>query len=424
MWYTGINQDADIALGYATSPDGLIWSRYSNPFFGGDDFQNPAMVKIDENYYLWFTYDDGFAARIYHAATAPGYWLYLRGLSLDVGEPGQWDWLNVYAPSVIRVGEEFHLYYSGQTLPPAYQIGYAISQDGFEWDRQGVVIPEGKPGKFDAQSADYPSVSKDGNTFKVWYSGADENGKYTIGYAAGKACSPGGPSTDSQQVFVPVIQKSPGCQTPFYKDDFSDAQSGWPVLDDADLTLAYDEGEYQFLIKNPYQGWGVTPGAKVANFTTSVTARRLSGRYASYGIRFGINKDWSQFYDVIVSDQYFSIWRYSGSWTTLQDWTYSSAIAAGTNANRIKVIRNGWNIILFINGQYLAGISDGTLQGLRRVGLIAASADASEEFRFDDFSLYPASCGPEANLALQEQGLFEMSNPEVHSSPLPPALKP
>jgi hypothetical protein len=37
MWYTGYrkeNSDQDLALGYATSPDGLVWTRYAaNPVY-------------------------------------------------------------------------------------------------------------------------------------------------------------------------------------------------------------------------------------------------------------------------------------------------------------------------------------------------------------------------------------------------------
>ena len=45
---------------------------------------------------------------------------------LDIGSPGAWDWLHVYGPSVVKVGAEYKLWYSGETLPAAWQTGYAL----------------------------------------------------------------------------------------------------------------------------------------------------------------------------------------------------------------------------------------------------------------------------------------------------------
>jgi hypothetical protein len=56
----------------------------------------------------------------------------------------------------------------------------------------------------------------------------------------------------------------------------------------------------------------------------AVSARRASGTDGAYGIHFGINEDWSEFYEVVVDAQYYSIWRYDGSWTALRDRTTSS----------------------------------------------------------------------------------------------------
>ena len=47
------------------------------------------------------------------------------------------------------------------------RIGYATSTDGSNWTRQRLVIPEGAPGSFDADSADYVSVLVDGAEYNV-----------------------------------------------------------------------------------------------------------------------------------------------------------------------------------------------------------------------------------------------------------------
>ncbi len=57
--------------------------------------------------------------------------------------------------------------------------------------------------------------------------------------------------------------------------------------------------------------------------------------------------------------------------------------------------------------------------GLRRIGLAAESDNTALDARFDDFSLYPASCGATAYSMSSAAGQFEMGKPEVRQLPLP-----
>ena len=71
MWYTGLNQNTTPwieAIGYATSPDGMNWTKYSN---------QPV---------------------------------------LDKGSPGSWDDLEVFSGSVIFDGSTYHMWYSGAKI--------------------------------------------------------------------------------------------------------------------------------------------------------------------------------------------------------------------------------------------------------------------------------------------------------------------
>jgi hypothetical protein len=340
---------------------------------------------------------------------------------LDVGPPGDWDWLDVYGPSVVKIGAEYMLWYSGETLPRAWQTGYALSSDGSDWTRQEMLIPEGPSGSFDADSADYPSVIVDGTEFKVWYSGLNDSA-YNIGYATAEICSEAG-APPGNLIYLSIILKGggalPSCP-PYYTDDFSDPDSGWPVDDDSSRRYAYTGGQYQIWVKNPNQGWLVTPGAKATDFTVAVSARRASGSSGGYGIVFGINEDLGQYYEFDIGSNNYSLWRYDGSWTALRNWTTSSYINTGTSWNRLKVIRQGASIAVYVNNHHLTTVTDSSFTGLRRVGLLAYSpSSGSLDARFDDFSLYPASCGPSA------AGVgFEMGEPGVHEAPMPPGLDP
>jgi predicted GH43/DUF377 family glycosyl hydrolase len=55
MWYTGYTGDnADLHLGYATSPDGINWTRYAhNPIVGEGWTEDMMVVKRDSTYYMF-----------------------------------------------------------------------------------------------------------------------------------------------------------------------------------------------------------------------------------------------------------------------------------------------------------------------------------------------------------------------------------
>ena len=149
MWYTGRDSGGVSRIGYATSTDGVNWTRYgSNPALdvgpaGGwedDDVQKPTVFKEGSTYHIWYTGNDGMTLRIGHATSSDGInWIKdSANPVLDIGSPGAWDWLNVYGPSVVKVGAEYQLWYSGETLPAAWQTGYAMSSNGSTWSRENA----------------------------------------------------------------------------------------------------------------------------------------------------------------------------------------------------------------------------------------------------------------------------------------------
>jgi hypothetical protein len=62
---------------------------------------------------------------------------------------------------------------------PMYNIKYAESRNGIEWERKGIVCIDFK--SFDEHSLARPCVIKENNMYKMWYSYKGEH--YRIGYA-------------------------------------------------------------------------------------------------------------------------------------------------------------------------------------------------------------------------------------------------
>ncbi len=97
-------------------------------------------------------------------------------------------------PGITNGNTCYRLWYVGTTAQwGTPRIGYAVSPDGRTWTRVpgletgGSVLDEGPSGSFDDSGVTYMSVMKDGNTFKMWYSGydgpADSSLLAGIGYA-------------------------------------------------------------------------------------------------------------------------------------------------------------------------------------------------------------------------------------------------
>ncbi len=398
MWYTGYDSNWVGRIGYATSPDGVNWTKYGgNPVLNvgasdsweDEDVAGPAVLEDGGIYHMWYAAYDGIASRIGHATSANGT-SWTRDPAnpvLDIGPSGNWDWLNVYYPNAVKVGDEYQLWYSGSTLPSAWQSGYATSADGSNWTRQQMIIPQGPVAAFDDDSADYVSVLVEGTTTRIWYSGHDGD-KYTIGYASAAVCD--------QNVYLPSVTTSGSSCTPYYVDDFSDSSSGWPISDNNDRAYGYIGDQYEIFLKNPGWGWVVTPGASATDFSAQVTARRLNGSSGGYGLVFAISEGWDDYYLFLIDLDQYSIWRLqNGSWFEIKSGTQSSYINTGTSWNKLKVVRDGNAIIVYINDHRIGDFFDNNITGLGRIGLHADSwsAGSSQKARFDDFSLSTAACG-------------------------------
>lgn len=98
MWYGGGHSlESGTSIGYATSTDGLHWTRYSG---------NPVLK----------------------------------------GTPGAWDQLGVGVPIVLEDGNTLRMWYLGGPGPDGGKFGYATSQDGIHWDRYPAPVFESAAG--------------------------------------------------------------------------------------------------------------------------------------------------------------------------------------------------------------------------------------------------------------------------------------
>ena len=183
-----------------------------------------------------------------------------------------------------------------------------------------------------------------------------------------------------------------------HKDDFSDPSTGWVVASSDAGEAKYEDGRYHLLTRRPDDIIvGKNPAiGQLGDFLLEVDVRSLStARDASYGVTFR-QKDIDRsdnFYYFQVSSRSgrYRIERLSnGVWTTLRDWTDSNQIKNAPAVNRLKVVCEGAQIELYVNGASLATIADDSFrEGF--VGLAAGpglEAGSTVDVVFDNIAIY------------------------------------
>lgn len=191
MWYTSWKDySSPDYLGYATSPDGIHWTKFSgNPVFGPGtaawEIGGPygcTVMPVQGGYKMWYGgYDAAYAVlRIGYATSADGItWKRdtVNNPVFNPGASGQWDDKSVFGPNVLRIGNIYYMWYVGATTSGTSEAtGVATSPDGINWTRHAanpVLVPSS--GAWDTEWTDVGSVVQSGNTLHMWYDAMDAN---------------------------------------------------------------------------------------------------------------------------------------------------------------------------------------------------------------------------------------------------------
>ena len=143
-----------------------------------------SVIKDEGMYKMWYVGQDP-TSRIGYAVSTDGInWTKYKGNPvLDVGPSGSWDSAHVTEPWVIKDGDVYKMWYSGtdQSTNLQKKIGYAVSPDGINWTKHpDIVMDLGPSGSWDAYSlSGHPVVKIDGQ-YHIWYVGEDYYGGTTL----------------------------------------------------------------------------------------------------------------------------------------------------------------------------------------------------------------------------------------------------
>jgi hypothetical protein len=178
-----------------------------------------------------------------------------------------------------------------------------------------------------------------------------------------------------------------------YAEDFSNANTGWKVVDDKIIQIRHQAGALHFTIDDLDQiAWSVA-GQRFENFTLDVDATQVEGPGDnSYGVLIRY-VDEKNFYRLDISgDGYFAVNKYqAGKWLKLQDWTESAAIKREAATNHLQVIARGNQFTFNVNGETVTTFTDDEFkQG--DIGLTAGTLfdNAGVHIAFDNLTLSEA----------------------------------
>ena len=181
MWFAGATGSTHRIL-YTTSTDGVSWITPVQALdIGAEgtydtvDIRDPFVLKDGSTYKIWYSGTNGSNRRILYATSTDGINWNTPQMVLSVGVEGTWDAVNISSPTVIKDGSTYKMWYAGRDVSSVFRVLYTNSTDGINWSTPVRALDIGQEGAWDTSYVSSPSVIKDGNAYKIWYTGSVSN---------------------------------------------------------------------------------------------------------------------------------------------------------------------------------------------------------------------------------------------------------
>jgi hypothetical protein len=159
-----------------------------------------------------------------------------------------------------------------------------------------------------------------------------------------------------------------------FLDGFSKDMGTWGVKSDADVKRAFTDGQYHITVnKISTVGWS-TLDKELTDFDVEVETTEVSGPDNNdHGVLFHY-VDADNFYRFSISGTgaYTFDKLKNNEWTTLVDWTKSSAILPGRATNRLRVLCQGNTFTFFVNDVRVGDAQDSDFTS-GKLGLIVGT---------------------------------------------------
>jgi predicted GH43/DUF377 family glycosyl hydrolase len=182
LWYTG-QAHGRSEIGYATSPDGIHWTRLAQPVLAPEaPWEKVAVMCPDvlwdekaNQYRMWYSGGEQYEPDAIGYATSPdgAHWSKLAAPVFASDPSNPWEQHKVTACQVVPRDGWFDMFYVGFRDVDHAAIGIARSRDGVTgWQRcplNPIVSPT--PDGWDADACYKPYALYDGKRWLLWYNG-------------------------------------------------------------------------------------------------------------------------------------------------------------------------------------------------------------------------------------------------------------
>jgi predicted GH43/DUF377 family glycosyl hydrolase len=184
MWYTGQARQHSW-IGYATSADGVTWLRMSkDPVVAPEQPWEKVAVMCPHVLWdaqarlfrMWYSAGDQYEPDAIGYATSPDGLKWTKNRSNPVFKPEPslfWEQAKVTGVQVQKLGDWYVMFYIGFRDTDHAQIGLARSKDGLtHWERHPLnpIIRPGE-GQWDHDACYKPYAVFDGQKWLLWYNG-------------------------------------------------------------------------------------------------------------------------------------------------------------------------------------------------------------------------------------------------------------
>ena len=190
---------------------------------------------------------------------------------------------------------------------------------------------------------------------------------------------------------VAPVGKCPSTQgTLLGQDDFSQANSGWPINKEGTVLSRFQDGAYHVTVLEPDHWWAASykPDGMGSRYGVQVrTWPAGAPGPGSYGIYFGAIDKFNMF-ELLIRDsgEYRLAKAVDNEETDLVPWTASGRLRVGS-PNVLAVAIRDKVVTVCINGSAVTAVKDPDLRA-GRVGMVAWSDTGDLDVLFDDFSAW------------------------------------
>lgn len=242
MWFDGNNGTADRIL-YSTSTDGITWTapvlvmNIGTCTYNTSHSTNPAVILDGSTYKMWFSGNDGTVYRTLYSTSTDGTTWSTPVVVLSRGGNGSgYDSLLISNSTVIKDGSIYKMFLSGGDSTGLGRLLYSTSTDGTTWTPTTLLFPT-KRNTYESTGVGCPTVIKDGNLYKIWFSPYDGS-NFRILYSTlpvDQSITPvdgydGGDFTDSALIEAGTAWDTPTLAVGIGQSSYNSVNSGTPNI--------------------------------------------------------------------------------------------------------------------------------------------------------------------------------------------------